>query len=394
MLTSKDSIAIHNIRAVLPDGILDNGAVLITNGRIKRITDGSAGQARQLLDGRNGLLMPGLVDLHGDALEGAIAPRPAAPFSVKDVLPSYDATLTINGITTMYHCVAVAQIGRLTKPLRHRETALEIIDAINEFRPNAKVRTRIHLRYEILDIGSLDMVRDLIREKRIDLLSLMDHTPGYGVFPDIEAYRRYIQRSGGDLTAADKVVAERMKMRDKIDQRALDELIGLCHHHQIPVASHDDHTIAKIVQAHQQGIKIAEFPVTLKAVRAARKLGMATVFGAANLLRGVSHAGNLSAMDMVAQQKADIIVSDYAPMSLLQGLFKTARMNRRPLNELVPLFALNPLRAVGEHSDSGEIAVGKKADLILLDPQIGVPRIAATFVGGRPVYLGNSVQYH
>jgi alpha-D-ribose 1-methylphosphonate 5-triphosphate diphosphatase len=121
---------------------------------------------------------------------------------------------------------------------------------------------------------------------------------------------------------------------------------------------------------------------------------MATVFGAANLLRGVSHAGNSNASEMVAQKMADIIVSDYAPMSLLQGLFKTENLTGRPLNVLVPMFTRNPGRAVDQQVDSGEIAVGRQADLILLDPNIGVPRVAAAIIGGRPVYMGSCVSYN
>jgi alpha-D-ribose 1-methylphosphonate 5-triphosphate diphosphatase len=394
MLRAHDTIAIRNIRAVLPGGILENCAVIISDGKIKHITDGPAGPALFNIDGQNGLLMPGMVDLHGDALEAAIAPRPAAPFSVEHVLPSYDTTLAINGITTMYHCVAVAQLGGLTKPLRYREKAMEIIDAIHAYRPRAQVRTKIHLRYEILDTGSLSMVEELIRDRRIDLMSLMDHTPGYGVFPNVEAYRRYLERSGGTLSLADEVVSQRLKMREKIDFQALKKLVALCHQHHIPVASHDDHTAAKIDQAVQMGIKIAEFPVTMETVRAARKKGMKTVFGAANLVRGVSHAGNLKASDMVLHQLADIIVSDYAPMSLLQGLFKANQLSRRPLHQLVPLFTRNPLRAVDEDSVTGEIVPGRQADVILLHHHTRLPRVIATFVGGTPVYLGSGLKYH
>jgi alpha-D-ribose 1-methylphosphonate 5-triphosphate diphosphatase len=393
MLRAHDAIAIRNIRAVLPEGILENCAVMISDGQIKRITDGPTGSALFNIDGQNGLLMPGMVDLHGDALEAAIAPRPAAPFSVQNVLPSYDTTLATNGITTMYHCVAVAQLGSLTKPLRHRETALEIINAIHAYRPRAQIRTKIHLRYEILDTGSLSMVEELIRGRRVDLISFMDHTPGFGVFPDVDAYRRYIQRSGGSLTMADDVVAQRLKMREHIDFQALNGLVTLCHRHHIPVASHDDHTVAKIDQAVQMGITIAEFPVTMEAVRTARKKGMKTVFGAANLVRGVSHAGNLKASDMVVQDMADIIVSDYAPMSLLQGLFKANQLSRRPLHELVPLFTRNPSKAVNDSTGTGEIVPGQKADLILLHHDTRYPRVIATFVGGTPVYLGSGLKY-
>jgi alpha-D-ribose 1-methylphosphonate 5-triphosphate diphosphatase len=382
------SLAIYNVRVVLPDGIIENGAVRIADGTIEHITDGVIGQARTSIDGKKGWLLPGLVDLHGDALESAIAPRPAAPFRVDQVMPSYDATLAVNGITTMYHCVAVAELGELTKPLRYRHKVKDIVEAIHRFRPTAQVRTHIHLRYEILDTESIELVRELVKTRKIDLLSLMDHTPGFGVFPDIEAYRQYIRRSGGNLAAADQTIAERLKLRENVDQQAIDALIRLCHQCEIPIASHDDHTEAKIDRAYRHGIEIAEFPVTIEAVQAARDRGMHTVFGAANLVRGVSHAGNLKASDMVAQDLVDIVVSDYAPMSLLQGLFKARKISHRPFHELVHLFTRNPARAVKFGHRIGEITVGHRADLILLDQATTVPRVSAAIVDGQPIYLG------
>jgi alpha-D-ribose 1-methylphosphonate 5-triphosphate diphosphatase len=264
----------------------------------------------------------------------------------------------------------------------------DIVEAIHRFRPTAQVRTHIHLRYEILDTASIELVRELVRTRKIDLLSLMDHTPGFGVFPDIEAYRQYIRRSGGNLAAADQTIEKRLKLRESVDQQAIDALIRLCRQCEIPIASHDDHTEAKIDRAHRLGIEIAEFPVTIEAVQAARNRGMHTVFGAANLVRGISHAGNLKASDMVAQDLVDIVVSDYAPMSLLQGLFKARKISPRPFHELVHLFTHNPACAVKRGHSIGEITVGRRADLILLDQATTVPRVSAAIVDGKPIYIG------
>jgi alpha-D-ribose 1-methylphosphonate 5-triphosphate diphosphatase len=126
--------------------------------------------------------------------------------------------------------------------------------------------------------------------------------------------------------------------------------------------------------------------VTLEAVHAAREIGLYTVFGAANLVRGGSHAENLSTADMIAQGVADIICSDYSPMSLLRGLFKASAISNAPFHELVNLFTLNPARAVGIGDWTGSIEPGKAADLILVNAQHGVPEVTRTIVNGYTVF--------
>jgi alpha-D-ribose 1-methylphosphonate 5-triphosphate diphosphatase len=170
----------------------------------------------------------------------------------------------------MYHCVAVADMDGISKPLRRREKVIGILKALHDFAPRSRIRTRLHLRYEVLDVESLPMIRDLIQKQEVHLLSLMDHTPGYGVFKDLDGYRRYRARSGSSPEAAEQAIQEALSRRKHVDEQALDDLISLCHQHRIMVASHDDHTHEKIARARINGIAIAEFPVTLEAVHAAR----------------------------------------------------------------------------------------------------------------------------
>jgi alpha-D-ribose 1-methylphosphonate 5-triphosphate diphosphatase len=245
------------------------------------------------------------VDIHGDSLEQAIAPRPATPFPLDIVLPARDAELSVHGITTMYHCVGLADLGNISKPIRNRKTAHEIVSALARFASRSRIRTRIHLRYEILDIESIPCLMEMVQNQKVHLVSIMDHTPGYGVLRDIEAYRRYHLRSGYSLEATDEMIAQRLQLRGAVDGSALEAVVKLCHEKAIAIASHDDHTQDKIGWAKNRGIAIAEFPVTLEAVHAAKDCGIKTVFGTANLIRGESHAENLCATNMVAQGLAD-----------------------------------------------------------------------------------------
>lgn len=384
---------IEHVRIVTPDEVIDDGSLIMRGSTIMEI-DSSSGLTGPIpkIDGRGGWLLPGFVDIHADSLENAIAPRPSAPFPIRNVLPSYESTLALHGITTVFHCVGMAELGPLTKPLRNRQTALSILDELHTFLPTALLRNYIHLRYEILDTESLESILDLIEDERIHLLSLMDHTPGYGVFLDTEAYRDYHKRSGGTLAAADSEINNRLAMREKVDLTKLDKLIRLAREKNIAVVSHDDHNQEKVAWAASRAIGIAEFPVTMEAVHAARRNNMMTVFGAANLVRGKSHAGNLIAADMVREGHADIICSDYSPMCMVQGLFYMLYTSSLSMPELTAVFCSNPALAVGlDHV--GTIEEGKEADLILVQEHQGPPRVERTFVGGRQVFCRQGLAY-
>jgi len=389
---NKNVTAINNVDIVTEETIVQSGSIVLEEGRIAEIKTLNSNGDRNI-DGRGCMLLPGFIDIHGDSLENAIAPRPAAPFPLNYILPAFDAELTAHGITTMYYCVAMADLGeKLTKPLRRTNQVLDIIEAVNNFKPQARVRTNIHLRYEILDIGSLPAIRDIVAEKKVDMLSIMDHTPGYGVFKDIEAYRDYRKRSGGSLEDADEDINERFRLRENVDMQAVETLIDLCHEQKIVTASHDDHTREKVLQAKKLDITIAEFPVNEDAAEAAKDLGMHTVFGAANLVRDQSHAGNVLASDMIRKGLCDIICSDYSPMAMLQGLFKSQKQSELSFPEVTSLFSLHPARALGIDHEFGSIEPGKVADVILVENSSAVPRLAATFIAGKPVFISSDVR--
>jgi alpha-D-ribose 1-methylphosphonate 5-triphosphate diphosphatase len=385
-----NNYSIINARVVTPECILEGGTVRIESGRIGDIQRDTAGhRARRCddtLDAQGCLLLPGFVDVHADSLEMAIAPRPMAPFSPVTILPTYDAELAVHGITTVFHCVGLADLGDFAKPLRTRRAVTDIIKAIRGFMPRARLRARIHLRYEITDTDSLPLAEELVETRQVDLVSVMDHTPGNGVFKDIEAYRDYYRRSGLTIQAADAKFAELQERRSLVNEQGLRELVQSCHQHKLTVVSHDDHTAEKLRWALALGVSVAEFPVTLEAVDFARANGMLTVFGTPNLVRGTSHVGNLKVADMIAADRVDILCLDYSPMCLLLAFFKVAELTGACLSHISRLFSLNPARSVGLDHITGSIEIGKSADAILVDTRWAVPRVVATFVRGRPVY--------
>ncbi len=142
--------------------------------------------------------------------------------------------------------------------------------------------------------------------------------------------------------------------------------------------------LAKIGLMADLGVSISEFPVTLEAAMAARQRGIAVAMGAPNVLRGISHAGNLSAIAAIQAGAVDILASDYAPAALLQAVFLLADTGVLPLHAAAKLTGENPAAALGLR-DRGRIEVGLQADIALIETTM-LPRVRGTIRRGVPIY--------
>jgi alpha-D-ribose 1-methylphosphonate 5-triphosphate diphosphatase len=133
---------------------------------------------------------------------------------------------------------------------------------------------------------------------------------------------------------------------------------------------------------------MSEFPINLDTARAAHAAGLATVLGAPNVMRGGSQSGNMRAVDAIHAGVADCLCADYAPATMLAAVSALASRDGLPLHKAVQLVTLGPARAAGLHN-RGEIAVGKRADLISVGHPGGQATVTGTWSRGRPVFLVN-----
>lgn len=375
-------LVINHCNAVLPDRILEDASVRVEHGIIVEITQGrSLGEG---IDAEGAWLLPGFVDMHSDAIEKAVEPRPGARFPVEVALRELDRSLAGWGITTMFHSLSFAN---MEMGLRSNDTAARLIDEISSVTPLLRVDTRIHARFEVTDLEAVPHLERLIREKKVDLLSFMDHSPGQGQYRDDAAYRSYYGKvyamSEADL---DLVLDRKAQARNAGMQEAVAQLLALCRRKGVPMASHDDDTPARIEWCAREGMAISEFPINLETAKAAREQGVCTCLGAPNLVRGGSQAKNLSARTCLEAGYGDLLCSDYLPQSILHAVFLLAQWRVRSLPEAVAMATLAPARAVGLDYTKGSIEVDKHADLLLVVERHGHPDILRTWVRGRQVY--------
>ena len=366
-------------RVVLPDTVLEDAAVLIEDGAIAAINPES-GRGALALDLSGKTLIPGMIDLHCDALEKEVEPRPQVHFPLDFACAQADKRNAAAGITTVFHALSFAnhELG-----VRNNAFAAEIARAVGAWRAHALVDNRVHVRYEVTDETAPPVLAALLRDGHAHLMSFMDHSPGQGQFRDVEAYRAYLAKTYKTSDAQlDDILARKAEAAQGAMQR-MEQLARLAHERGVSIASHDDDSAQKVDAVKALGAVVSEFPVNLETAQAARAQGLATLFGAPNILRGKSQSGNMRALDAVLAGVADCLCGDYSPAALLPSVMKLPELAGISLPEAVALVTRNPARAAGLH-DRGEIAVGKRADLVAVKDMGGLPQAERVWSGGTP----------
>ncbi len=361
---------------------LAQASVHIAGDTIEEVST-RGGSASLRVDTSGLIALPGIVDMHGDAFERQMMPRPGVDFPIDVALVDSDRQAIANGITTVFH----ATTWSWEPGLRGSENAHHLTDAIDDLRPRLAADTRFHLRQETFNLDAEPTIAKWLAAGRVDLLAFNDHmhmTESSMANPKKRA--RMVERSGVSETEFDKIV-ERVRSRKSEVQGSIARLAALARTHNVPLLSHDDESPQQRGEFRDLGVKIAEFPVNEETARAATENGDYTVFGAPNVVRGGSHTGWTSASEMVSKGLCSILASDYYyPAQLLAAFLLTAD-NILPLPQAWALVSAAPAAATGLH-DRGHIASGKRADIILVDASDPLrPRVVAVIAGGNMVHI-------
>lgn len=363
MTSDPSELILSNARLILPEEVIESGWLVAVDGTIVAFGEGRAPERG--LDLSGDLLMPGLVELHTDHIEAHYMPRPKVYWDPVAAVISYDGQLAISGITTVLDSLRV-----------WREEGIDEIDgqasvlakAIDDARAAQLLRVDhfLHLRCEIPMPSVVEEAAELLAHAEVRLVSLMDHTPGQRQFRDADKLRIYYRGKKGSLTedALDALFAQRLQYQAAYAARNYRELVALARARGTPLASHDDTTLDHVEQAMRDGVAIAEFPTTIEAAAALHAAGIRVLMGAPNLVRGGSHAGNVATLELAEAGVLDILSSDYVPASLLMAALALPRLAPGiDLPAAVRMVTQTPAHAVGL-TDRGEIAIGKRADLI------------------------------
>lgn len=384
MTDTPDTYVLSNARIVLADAVIDRGWLAVSAGRIVEFAEGAPPERGADLGGD--LLIPGLVELHTDHLEAHYAPRPKVYWNPVAAVISYDAQMAASGITTVFDSLRIwRDQGVEDADGRHGILA----DAIATAREAGMLRADhlLHLRCEVPSATVLEDTAAMMRRPDVRLISLMDHTPGQRQFRDEEKLRTYYRGKTGGMTDAelDDMFAERVRLRDRYAEENRRALVTLAKTHGATLASHDDTTAEHVAEAIADGVAIGEFPTTPEAAAGLHRAGIRVMMGAPNLVRGGSHSGNVATEELAQAGVLDILSSDYVPSSLLYAALQLSDKTRRfDLASAVRTVTKTPAEAAGL-TDRGEIAAGRRADLVRVHTLGELPVVRTVWRDGRRV---------
>lgn len=387
----------------LPDGITDT-TVTIEYGTIVDIGGPVQGD---VIDAHGLILAPALIDVHGDAFERQLMPRPGVFFPIEAAVLDTDRQLATNGIATAYHAITLGWEPGLREVTRGRD----LMQTMRNLTPRLLVENRVQLRWETFAFEALETIEWALDGPLLPSVAFNDHTSMTMRAYDVPIQDRAFEFSP-DFTVAE-LDDDRMRKRtsSKAHRSGISEddyiaLLGKVWNRRndvpgtiekvaemarakgAPMLSHDDTRAETRAWFRDRGAHVAEFPMVMEAAEAARANGDTIIFGAPNAARGGSHIGSLGAGDMVEAGLCDALASDYFYPAMLAAVARLDAERRADRLKLWSLVSSGPARAMNL-TNRGEIAVGKRADLVLVDwPDGHPPAICGTWVAGRPAYRG------
>ena len=390
-------------------GEIANTTVTVADGVIVEI----GGPVQGLEISAHGkILAPAIIDVHGDAFERQLMPRPGVYFPLEVALIDTDRQLAANGIATAYHAITLGWEPGLRDVARGRE----LIQSIQDLALRLTVENRVQLRWETFAFEALDVIELALKGPLLPCVAFNDHTS-----MTMRAYDVPVQERAFELSPDFSIASlddERMKQRtlskaqraglsqeDYIsllgkvwDRRSdvpnkISEVASMASAVGAPMLSHDDTRADTRTYFRNLGASVAEFPMVMEAVEAARKHEDLIILGAPNAARGGSHIGSIGAADMVEAGLCDALASDYFYPAMLAAIDRLDREKRADRVTLWSLLSSGPARAM-RLNDRGRITIGSRADLVLVDWTNGqAPVIEGTWIAGRAAYRVRTQQH-
>jgi alpha-D-ribose 1-methylphosphonate 5-triphosphate diphosphatase len=363
---------------ILRDQDMQDRSVVIENGRISK-------GPFPTVDLTGYYVLPGIIDLHGDAFERHIAPRPSAPFPLATGLLNTDRDAAANGVTTAW----LAQSWSWEGGIRSPDYAENLLNALSAYRAQALTDLRVQIRYETHMIDSGDRLLAAIRKHDLDYVVFNNH---------LDEADEIAQATPAKLIEwahrANKTPEQFLQLVKETRRRSGEVPRHLCHLAEsfdklgVQYGSHDDPDAETRESYAMIGARICEFPTARGPAAAARAMSDPVLMGAPNVVRGGSQSGNVPAIQLIRDRLVSALVSDYFYPSLARAAFRLVEDGILTLPRAWALISANPAQIM-RLPDRGVIDYGKRADLVVVNK--ATHAIEATIAGGRLSFLSGGV---
>jgi alpha-D-ribose 1-methylphosphonate 5-triphosphate diphosphatase len=354
-------VVFTNAQLVLQDEVV-KGSLTSQHGLIQHIDQGLS-SVSQAIDLQGDYLIPGLVEVHTDNFERHMMPRPKVRWDDSPALLAHDAEIAAAGITTVLDALGVGDAD--PDSVRGNDWD-KVLNCISDFVDRGVLRADhfLHVRCELPAPNTLELFKPFVGHNLVKMMSVMDHTPGQRQWENIEhAWIYFSGKKGWTKQKFEERVAMAQDAQARYAKPHRAYLTQYCQDNQIALASHDDTTVTHVEEAFAEGATVCEFPTTVAAAQAARARNMLTIMGGPNVVRGGSHSGNVSAIELAKLGLVDILSSDYVPGSLMSATVRLTETTDLSLPKAVALVSRNPAKSIGLH-DRGSLEVGLRSDLV------------------------------
>lgn len=359
---------------ILRDGELQQRSIALAEGRITR------GPLPEV-DLSGFLVLPGIIDLHGDGFERHLTPRPGASFPMPAGLASYDREAAASGVTTAY----LAQGWSWEGGLRGPDQAEALLAALASLRREALADLRVQIRAETHLTNEAPRLLEAVRRWGVGYVVFNDHLDqGLQMHrQEPAAFIAWARKLGVDPAA----LVARMEAARAAARAVPRQLCRLAEGFDalgVSYGSHDDRDGETREFYSMIGARIAEFPKCRSAACAAHSMMNPVIMGAPNVVRGGSHSGSVSAVDLVADGVCDALVSDYHLPALALAAWRLVDRGVLSLPKAWQMISAAPAQIL-RLADRGRLDAGLRADMVIVHADSR--RIEATICGGRLVWL-------
>jgi alpha-D-ribose 1-methylphosphonate 5-triphosphate diphosphatase len=297
---------------------------------------------------------------------------------------AHDTQTIAAGVTTVLDALCLGDLGF---DAGRTKTFLDGVADLDALAPTGLLKSEhfLHLRCELPAADMPELVEPVADHPLVRMVSLMDHSPGVGQYRDIARYRqmrvKQLHMAPADV---ERRIGELLEQRERLREPQRRWLLDRVRHRDLPLASHDDDSAEQVARNAADGIMISEFPVVMDAAQEAKRLGVAVIAGAPNIVRGGSHSGNVAAADLVRAGAVDVLASDYVPPAMVEAAWLSAASGAVTLPQGVAMITDAAARMAGL-ADRGRIEVGLRADLVQVRPHEGHAIIRRVWRAGERV---------
>lgn len=397
---------------VCADRVLPDHDVMVREGRIVAIepTRSFEGElhvvsdtpygAVPVVDARGAYVTPGLIDIRSSYLCGDAAPR-SRGVCVGSPLFKADRVLVGQGVTTAFHLLSVSGARLFGIDAVDGFGGVEALaDCLFRMRAGEErdhlMRHRVHLCVDFDALRLYERIERLLRSGEVDLLAFSNHEPVRGQYRDMLAVADAVRGCRSALDDEMRSVVLRQQRGGKLTYPQIAQLASVARERGATVASCGDDSEDKLALMDGLEATVSEFPANVGIARAARARGMHTLVSASSVLMGCGQPSGMNACEAAGAGAIDLLCGDCCPEVLLDAVFALRDVCGVGLARAFSLASINPAKAAGIADEVGSLAVGKRADVLLVreiacgeaadGSASTMPVVTRAFVGGRSVF--------